>query len=214
MKEVGNWLYNVWIIEKDSGICIFEQNFKELKVNSDLISGFLVAMLNFGKEIADNDIKSINFQELKIFYSIQNKFLLIIAVKEDTDPKDVDDFLQLISEKFDKEYVPKLEKWDGNTDIFLPFGDYIESLTDKKALKIEILKNKILSLKEKQKNNLKLWLKEPLDKFTSFIENANLEKILDTNSDGLKKDISHKIKGYKGKLVNRLKEIHKLLDEE
>lgn len=143
-EPASKWLSNIWIIEKDSGICIFEQSFKNINMNPDLISGFLIAMLNFGKELADKDFESIQFKELKIALNNYDHYIIAMAITDDANDADVRDFFEIVSDEFSKRYDEILTDWQGETSIFDKFGEYTENLVDRPAIKAELVKKKIV----------------------------------------------------------------------
>lgn len=142
--EPAKWLSNLWVIDAQSGICIFEINFMDLKFEPDLVSGFLVAMMNFGRELADNEIQQIRFKNLSIYFLNQNNLLVTAAVKELGVNKQVDLFLETVLMEFSNQYKDALKNFQGDVSIFNNFRDFIEYMIQKQSVGIYFLKSKLL----------------------------------------------------------------------
>ncbi|MHA1341400.1 MAG: hypothetical protein ACTSRZ_15750 [Promethearchaeota archaeon] len=192
IKSASDWLSNIWIIHKDVGVCIFEQNFRNIDTDSDLITGFIVAMLNFGKEIADKDLQSINFAGLKIMLSIHSHFIIALAIDENAPEPDLKMFLSLVGDEFEKRYGDCLINWNGNVDIFTDFASYIEEIVDKKAIAIDFLKNHIVK-KIKESDESKFII-EKLKKLDSILEVKQNEYLNDSKNLSKTSGIQNKVK--------------------
>ncbi|MBD3352087.1 MAG: hypothetical protein GF364_11425, partial [Candidatus Lokiarchaeota archaeon] len=135
-ESAKKWLSNVWIIQEASGICIFEQSFMNIDMSPDLISGFLIAMLNFGRELTEKDLKMISFNELRIKFKKSDDLIIAIAVLDNCNDTEAAALINLIAEEFKQRYVSLLEHFSGDTSQFDEFGLYTEKIIDKKALPI------------------------------------------------------------------------------
>jgi len=64
-RDFADTLYNFWIIDKTSSICIFAQEFSELptKINEDLAGGFFSAIHMFSKEATGQTIKYMELED-------------------------------------------------------------------------------------------------------------------------------------------------------
>ena len=63
----------LWILEIESGSCLFEENYKKWSVqDTQLISSFLTAIRSFTKEAFSEDIEFIQFKTRKIIFEISN----------------------------------------------------------------------------------------------------------------------------------------------
>ncbi len=190
--EPEKWLSNLWIIEKNSGICIFEQSYMEVNMNSDLISGFLVAMLNFGKELANKDLQSIQFNDLKISFKEQEKYIIAIAITDNANSRDVESFMELIIKEFAEKYEDKLDNFHGQVDVFNDFGIFVENLVNKKALGMILLKSKVITAIEESEAHYQTFLKQNLRPLHQYIEET--------------RNIISKILGEKGRLLKTKEE--------
>jgi len=73
-------LENLWVLEKQSGICLFEKSFVENqseKISVDLASAFLTAISSFVDETFSDGIQSIDFQKRKIHFRFRGRLLFI-----------------------------------------------------------------------------------------------------------------------------------------
>ena len=54
-------IYSLFVLHKESGIAVFIQNFTPFPTNMDMdiIGGFLIAILNFAQEVAQQSIELI-----------------------------------------------------------------------------------------------------------------------------------------------------------
>lgn len=215
MAERKIWLSNVWVIINDSGICCFEQNFKELNTNSDLITGFLYAMMNFGKEVADKDINTIKFDNLNFCFKIREKYVMTIAVTDDAKDQDVQLFLSQLIDIFDKDYLKFLDDWDMIVTHFDSFGNNVEELASMESKHEYFLKSKALKLLSNEHEKYKDIIQAGHQKFLELVNTT--KKDINTTKDDLvatkdnlikqteqkKEEIFEKLSEIKGKIVKR-----------
>ena len=72
----------LWILDIDSGSCLFEENYKIWSVkDTQLISSFLSAIRSFTREAFSEDIQFIKFTRHKVIFEISGRILFIIAVR-------------------------------------------------------------------------------------------------------------------------------------
>lgn len=207
MTEPAKWLSNLWIIEKESGVCIFEQGFMEITTDPDLISGFLIAMLNFGKELNDNEIQAIQFDNLKIHFKSGDKYIMAIAVTGTASIIDVDNFLDLMTKEFEDKYSNKLIEWDNNISDFTEFGTYIEQIVNKKALSIELLKSAVLKVRDDKEEQYRSFIKMHYNRLTSFIDES--KKQLLRRKDERKDVVINRLNKIRSGIHERIKDISK-----
>lgn len=175
MSIANDWLSNLWIISNNSGVCIFEGNYKEITMNADLISGFLVAMINFGKELADKDLKKIQFNDLKIAFKHNKLFIIAVAITENAREPDVQAFLNLIEVEFQSRYGQYLENFSGDVAVFSDFNLYVESLLNRKALAVVYVKDQIV--KSALEGKEAQFVKTKLEGLEAFLEARKKEFI-------------------------------------
>jgi len=130
---------NVWIIEQDSGVCIYEHNFMKLDTNSDLVSGFLMANLTFGQELTKSKVKRIIFENLGIYFQHREKFIVTMAITNDASVVDSEHLLLRIAEEFNKRYREVLGDYKGNITKFRDFDTIVDEMAKKKAVSFDLL---------------------------------------------------------------------------
>ncbi|MFX0142420.1 MAG: hypothetical protein ACFFDN_52755 [Candidatus Hodarchaeota archaeon] len=88
--ELLSLIGDVWIIDKASGICLIHKNYdRSQKIDSNLFSGLLTAIINFSAEVTGGDyVKAVTMGSKKFFYNISDYF--IIAVSMDLGFNEVD----------------------------------------------------------------------------------------------------------------------------
>lgn len=132
-------LSNVWIIERDSGLCIYEHNFMKLDTNSDLVSGFLMANLSFGQELTKSKVKRIIFENLGIYFQHQDKFIVTMAITDDASIVDAERLLVKIADEFERKFHDVLGKNNGNITKFQDFNSIVDDLAKKQAITFDLL---------------------------------------------------------------------------
>ena len=132
--KASNALTNLWILDTQSGVCIFEQTYEPVQIDPDLVTGFLLAMRNFGREITDGDIKEIEFNNLRIALRSGKNVILAGAFRAEASQKGVKNLLDLLLFEFEIQFESQLKHWAGNTDVFSPFNTILEELINKKSL--------------------------------------------------------------------------------
>lgn len=128
-------LIKLWIIEKESGVCIFEQTFEEIQIiDSDLISGFFVAMMSFAQETTKQTIEFIQLKQIRIAFRFLYRFIFAVATEHDVEYQDTEQFLQNIQERFETKYKNILQQgFVGEVTIFNNFAQDIEDILGKKS---------------------------------------------------------------------------------
>jgi len=128
-------LIKLWIIEKESGILIFEQVFEEIQIiDSDLISGFFVAMMSFAQETTNQEIEFIQLKQIRISFKLLYRFIFAIATEHDVEYEETEEFLKKIHERFESKYKNVLQQgFVGETSIFNNFAQDIEDVLGKKS---------------------------------------------------------------------------------
>lgn len=136
--RTSNELISIWVLELNSGICIFQQNYTDGQekgnlVEPDLISGFLMAMRNFGREITRGDIQNIEFNNLRIAITTGQYVILASAVKERASIKGIKALMGQILFEFELRFHKYLAHWNGNCDPFGEFSIFLDNFLNKTA---------------------------------------------------------------------------------
>jgi hypothetical protein len=137
--KVSNYIQSIWILELKSGINVFEQNYSDVPMDSDLISGFFMALKNFGREITHGEIEEIAFNNMKIFLKSSKNLLLACSATEIASKKAMNELLDVILFEFEHQYGSIFTNWAGNCEIFLPFQDFVQRLLNKKRVSVDKL---------------------------------------------------------------------------
>lgn len=117
------------IIEKNTGINIYEKIFASKSIDASLISGFLEAIRSFGLDLTGSNQQSqtvkLEYQDSKILMSEFKNFRITLIMKESPS----EDFLESIKQlsyDIDQKYRKDLERFDGEVGKFTGISDIIE----------------------------------------------------------------------------------------
>lgn len=117
------------IIDKNSGINIFDEVLASKSVDASLISGFLEAIRSFGIDLTGSDQQSqtvkLEYQNSKILMSEFKNFRMTLIMKEIPS----EDFLKSIKQlsyDIEEKYGKELEQFDGEIGKFANITDLIE----------------------------------------------------------------------------------------
>lgn len=127
---------NLWIIDDDSGICIFNQEFIQMptKVNEDLIGGFLSAIRNFSEEVTGQNMRMIELDQIALRIKSKEKICFVAATSLDVKQKEMDAFLVKLEEKFIKRYQEVIDEDNiNNVKIFEDFAVDVENEIGKES---------------------------------------------------------------------------------
>ncbi|MFW9955525.1 MAG: hypothetical protein ACFFD3_13300, partial [Candidatus Thorarchaeota archaeon] len=105
------------------GTCVFYHPFKELRIQADLISGFIAAVTSVYGEIKGDGVQGtleeIHYQGLRL-NSYSGRYVLGILILEKEISPILRDRLQFFVEMFENEYDTHLQQWTGVMDCFDP----------------------------------------------------------------------------------------------
>ena len=121
---------NIWIIDSNSGICIFDwyTESKEKTIDEQLVSGLLLAFRSFSSEAGLVDISAIEGLDKKLAYKSDERFIIAaICHLNDFEPLVNKTLLGFLSD-FRKKYKDLIDD-DATTDVspFRTFSEDIES---------------------------------------------------------------------------------------
>ncbi|MBK5113481.1 MAG: hypothetical protein KGD59_16015 [Candidatus Heimdallarchaeota archaeon] len=122
---------NIWIIDSNSGICIYDwcTEFKEKTIDEQLVSGLLLAFRSFSSEAGLVDISAIEGIDRKLAYQADDRFIIAsICHSNDYEPL-VNKTLQGLLADFRKKYKHLIDE-DSTTDVS-PFRTFNEDLDSK-----------------------------------------------------------------------------------
>ncbi|MHA1147683.1 MAG: hypothetical protein ACTSR8_05515 [Promethearchaeota archaeon] len=109
---------SIWILDKNSGICLFEENLSQDQIGSDisadLASAFLSAISTFVDETFSDGIQNIEFQKRKLYFRFTNELLFVFVFSKSikTTKRDQDRVMNDIMKSFFLKFGDKLENGD------------------------------------------------------------------------------------------------------
>lgn len=116
------------ILDKRSGITLFEKNLGTLQINPDLIGGFLHALQSFGTEISptETSMKTLTYENYH--FQIENGEYARIALILRGKPNDyLIAQLEEFTKKFESNFKDQIVNFTGNMDVFSPVNSLFES---------------------------------------------------------------------------------------
>jgi len=117
------------IIDKNSGINIFDEVLASKSVDASLISGFLEAIRSFGIDLTGSDQQSqavkLEYQNSKVLMSEFKNFRMTLIMK-DNPSEDFLDSIKQLSYDIEEKYGKELEHFDGEVGKFAGIKDLIE----------------------------------------------------------------------------------------
>ncbi|MHA1283512.1 MAG: hypothetical protein ACTSQP_13500 [Promethearchaeota archaeon] len=136
---------SIYILEKESGICLFEQNYEDFTkegISADLISSFLSALLSFADEAFADKIQHVQFVNRKIIFEFKDRILFVIFINNKTLLTDFElrKIIEKIAEKFFEKYSEIIEDEQFyNVSLFNDFSKDIYEIVKKEPLPLRIL---------------------------------------------------------------------------
>lgn len=132
-RRENRFLENLWIIEKKSGICIFNKNYIYLKKkhqSTDLICGFLSAISMLASEAFAEDIKYIKLSNSKLYFKHTINFLFVLSIQNENrfNSHKIKTLINDISELFIFYYDKDFENWDRDIRHFKAFSKYLANI--------------------------------------------------------------------------------------
>jgi hypothetical protein len=117
------------IIEKRTGLSIYEQVLAGKDTDTSLITGFLEAIRNFGIELTGADEQSqtikLEYQKSKIIMSEFKDFRILLIMSENPS-QDFLDSIKSLSYDIDDNYGEEIANFKGNIDKFVDIKDLLD----------------------------------------------------------------------------------------
>ncbi|MHA1731837.1 MAG: hypothetical protein ACTSU5_07830 [Promethearchaeota archaeon] len=116
------------VIERETGVCIFETQFKRRSsddLDPDLLGGFLLALFELSKEMNAGGIEHVQLGNVKIVYNIQPELMVVAIVEPGAKNDEIRDTVNLIQRRFREKYGDALASFSGNVT---PFEGFTEDL--------------------------------------------------------------------------------------
>jgi hypothetical protein len=197
MDDPEYTIESLWILERRSGICIFEENYIDFTkegISSDMVGAFLAALLSFARETFTDEIQNIQFSNRKVFFKFSKHWLFVtVSGNNKNNYHKIKGINNEIEEKFKLKFENIFEKddgWNGNTSLFQDFSIDLKKIVKIKPLKIKFLE--VLDLKDNFKKFEKFLKKKGehflknIEKFENVIEEFKIKRIVLKKSRKLK----------------------------
>jgi hypothetical protein len=139
----------VYILIADSGLCVLDRKYGEADMDPNLISGFLTALIQFGRELSDgNRVHVIDFGAFDICLSLKDNVIVTAIVDKVDDGNAAMAVLGEVNNAFSKKYGNMLEDWDGNLEPFESFYKPLDEITkeghaSETKIVVPVLKGKV-----------------------------------------------------------------------
>jgi len=99
-------------------------------MDPNLISGFLTALIQFGRELSDgNRVHVIDFGAFDICLSLKNNVIVAATVDKVDDGNAAMAVLSEVNNAFTDDYGSMLAEWDGNLEPFETFYSKLDEIT-------------------------------------------------------------------------------------
>ena len=117
------------VLNKTSGLNVYEQSIAGKEIDATLVSGFLQAIRTFGIELTDAEEHSqtikLDFQESKILMAEYRQFRLIFIMKENPSQGFIDS-IRLLSQDIDEVYGKFIAEFKGDRKHFKGIRELLE----------------------------------------------------------------------------------------
>lgn len=142
-------LQAVYILIADSGLCVLDRKYGTADMDPNLISGFLTALIQFGRELSDgNRVHVIDFGAFDICLSLRDNVIVAASVDKTDDSNAAMAVLSDVNHEFVETYKDVLASWDGNLEPFEKFTKKLDEITkdghaSEKRIIVPVLKGKV-----------------------------------------------------------------------
>ncbi len=120
----------VYILIADSGLCVLDRKYGTADMDPNLISGFLTALIQFGRELSDgNRVHVIDFGVFDICLSLKDNVIVAATVDKVDDGNAAMAVLAEVNNAFSRTYGNMLQDWDGNLEPFERFYQQLDDIT-------------------------------------------------------------------------------------
>jgi hypothetical protein len=139
----------VYILIADSGLCVLDRKYGEADMDPNLISGFLTALIQFGRELSDgNRVHVIDFGAFDICLSLKDNVIVAATVDKVDDGNAAMAVLGEVNSAFSQKYGSMLQEWDGNLEPFETFYTTLDEITkegraSETKIVVPVLKGKV-----------------------------------------------------------------------
>lgn len=130
MKSYGlEILSYILILDKGSGLTIFEKNLGDLKINPDLIGGFIHALQSFGLELShkETSMKTLSYESYQ-FQIETGEFIRAALIVRGTPNQFLTTKLTEFVQEFERAFREKLAHFSGNVSEFQPATQLFDTI--------------------------------------------------------------------------------------
>ncbi|RDE16727.1 MAG: hypothetical protein C4K49_04180 [Candidatus Thorarchaeota archaeon] len=142
-------LQAVYILIADSGLCVLDRKYGTADMDPNLISGFLTALIQFGRELSDgNRVHTIDFGQFDICLALKDNVIVTATVDKTDDTNAAMAVLSDVNHEFVAAYRDVLVDWDGNLEPFEKFVKRLDEITkdghaSEKRIIVPVLKGRV-----------------------------------------------------------------------
>jgi len=124
-------MFSIFIIEKGSGRVLFSKQFGKIRIDENLLSGFLTALYGFAMgELKETGIENIDMGGIRWVYLDEKEILYISASEKEDSPEMLKSQLISIGDAFSEYFNIESNfselNWDGNVHLFTPFNEILQ----------------------------------------------------------------------------------------
>ena len=117
------------ILDKKSGLTLFQKNLGDLKINPDLVGGFLHALQSFGLEISASEASMKTLTYEKYQFQIETGELVRVALILRGPPNQfLISRLRKFTHQFEQDFKDQIIQFSGNMDVFNEVNNLLETL--------------------------------------------------------------------------------------
>ena len=122
-----------FLVISESGKVVFSEG-NSFNIDDQLIGGFLFACISCHEMLFANELKSVEFKTLTIFFYKKNQFFFVGFSKKRLSSKAAQENLKYLGNKFVEMYRDLPMEWDSDLRIFRSFHQEVEKTKKDRAL--------------------------------------------------------------------------------
>lgn len=185
-RSTMDGLHKFLIMDKSAGICIYDQTFEELpcEIPTDLLGGFLIAILGFSEELIKNQtVEYIQMKQIRVQFHIEGRLVMAVIASNSTDPEYIQNTLKILQKKFSEKYAEQIKR-DYFCDVtcFHNFASEVASTFQKETKYLGYVQKRSDQLRDyiqaskKDWDNLQQLFAERAKSFGSWVVKESLDQ--------------------------------------
>ena len=160
-------LYKLFILQRNSGLCIIDATLGEFPNDTDqnglLISGLLTSFMHFTNHIIGEEIRLFETKSFRIVFSLTEELIVAIIMDRKGPVQIAEKILERLKKLFTKHYAQEIKRsFSGDISGFSDFEKKIEEVTQLKGIKL------IRHMMQKGKQNYAAEIKRDMEKFIQW----------------------------------------------